>query len=58
MCLKEDIYSVLGKLRSGLSCSPVGHEFNAKESKLCINQVSLKRSTHETRLYTETLMKM
>lgn len=58
MCLKEDIYSVLGKLRSGLSCSPVGHEFNATESKLCINQVSLKRSTHETRLYTETLMKM
>ena len=59
MCLMEKIH-MLGEPHSGISYSPVGHEFNISESTIpyVLNKVSLSSNRCKTRLCIDWLTKM
>ena len=48
---------VLDKLCSGMSSGCSGHELNANESTIILNEVPLSRNTHKTRLCVDQLVK-
>ena len=57
MCLMEKV-CVLGKLRSGVSSSAVGHSSMLMNQQYTLNKVSLSRNTHKTRLDINELTKI